>query len=342
MDYEVSLQTIAWFNDLRRTGKLEISPKFQRRAVWLDKERSELIATICDKLPFPEVYIQVVTNQETGEQQYIVVDGQQRITSILRFIDGEVSLPTDSEWQGEDFKELSPDSKRNFWDYKVVVRMLRNTNDAEIRELFQRLNTNNIVLNDQELRNARYSGRFKQACEDLADDPFFQNIGLFTPKEVRRMEDIEFVSELLVLVMGGVQNKKDFLEDYYAANNEEFPDEARYLLEFRTSINLLQQITTEENQSLFKTKSNFYSLFGGCVRYYRTYKRTTFRNPSEIAAQLTDLLQKARNFRTQEISDGTISDYYEAVSRAASDKQRRARREDIIYNIIQEVEGSIG
>ena len=94
MKYDVSLQTIAWLRGRRADASLQISPKFQRRPVWLELERSELISTILLCLPFPEVYIQSVLDTNTGQEQYVVVDGQQRITSILMFIDNEVALPT--------------------------------------------------------------------------------------------------------------------------------------------------------------------------------------------------------------------------------------------------------
>lgn len=97
MNYDVTLQTVSWINGRRSDDSLEISPKFQRRPVWLEKERSALISTICLGLPFPEIYIQVVTDPQTGKQKHIVVDGQQRITSILMFIDGLVTLPEDEE-----------------------------------------------------------------------------------------------------------------------------------------------------------------------------------------------------------------------------------------------------
>lgn len=352
MEYEVSLQTIAWIKERKTSGSLEISPKFQRRAVWLEKERSSLMETILLKLPFPEVYVQVETNQDTGTQKYIVVDGQQRINSILMFIDGEVSLPTDSDWDDITFNQLSPEEKRSFWDYKVVVRMLRNTNDAEIRDLFQKLNTNNVVLNNQELRNAKYTGRFKETCERLADDAFFQHIGLFTPREVRRMEDIEFVSELLILVVDGIQNKKDHLEDYYANFNEDFPGESQYDLEFKTALSLVQQLLEEDNKNLIKTKSNFYSMFGACLKYYKQTGRTSFNNSSTIKRSITELLSRAKTHRSQLIdeeiadhpvveliiSDNVVREYNEAVSRAASDRSRRAKREEIIYTIIVNAE----
>src|SRR6266404_1830182 len=118
MNYDVTLQTVSWLNGRRLDQTLEISPKFQRRPVWLEKERSALISTICSDLPFPEIYIQVVTDPQTGNQKHIVVDGQQRITSIFMFIDGLVALPDDGEWNGQTIRTLSAEQLGRFWAYK--------------------------------------------------------------------------------------------------------------------------------------------------------------------------------------------------------------------------------
>lgn len=338
MEYEASLQTISWFNDHRTSDRLEISPHFQRRAVWLDRERSELMVTICSNLPFPEVYIHVVTDPEAGRQKFVVVDGQQRLTSIFRFVDNVFPLPSDSYWSGKYFRDLDDNEKEAFWDYKVVVRSLRRTNDAEIRDLFERLNTNNIALNDQEIRNAKYRGAFKELALRLADDSLFQDMSLFTARDVRRMIDVEFVGELLVLLIQGVSNKKDLLDDFYARFDEELPNESEYESEFTTALNLMWSIYDNEHKALFKAKSNFFSLFGTMLRYYRTTGRRSFGNPQVVQDALVSLMSAAR---AQEFDDGApeIEEYADAVSRAASDKGRRARREQILWSRLSNAEG---
>lgn len=339
MKYDVTIQTVAWFNARRNDGSLEITPKFQRRAVWLEKERSALLSTICSNLPFPEVYIQVVTDAESGEQTYIVVDGQQRITSILKFIDNEVNLPANGQWDGKGFAGLEVDQKTEFWNYKIVVRMLYNVSDADIRDLFSRLNTNNIVLNDQELRNARYLGKFKSTAERLADNPFFQSISLFSAREVRRMEDIEFVSELLLLIVEGVTNKKDLLDTVYLRYEEDFPQEAEHELEFNSVIQMINAITDDGNAALIKTKSNFYTVFGACLRQYRLSKKAYFINVQAVKSELTRVLSGAKTFDAQANgNDPEIVEYYNAVSRAASDKARRVQREEILFALIKKAE----
>lgn len=338
MKYDVSLQTIAWLRGRRADGSLQISPKFQRRPVWLEPERSELISTILLRLPFPEVYIQSVLDSDTGQEQHVVVDGQQRITSILMFIDNEVALPTNDYWQGQYFRDLDEDQKQSFWNYKIVVRGLSETNDAEIRDLFVRLNTNNISLNDQELRNSRYKGRFKQAAERFADNPLFQELGLFTARDIRRMLDVEFASELLLLLVEGITNKKDFIEEAYARFELEFPDEARYEYEFNAAISLVRMLASTANATTIKTKSNFFSIFGACVQFLRTTGQANFANGAAIQASLTELLDAARSGNL----DGKpreFLEYADAVTRAASDRGRRAKRQEIIYQLIARAEG---
>jgi hypothetical protein len=335
MNYDVSLQTIAWLRGRRADGTLLISPKFQRRPVWLEPERSELLATILMKLPFPEVYIQTVLDTQTGQEQLVVVDGQQRITSILMFIDNQISLPVNDDWQGQYLRDLDEDQLQAFWNYKLVVRGLSNTNDAEIRDLFVRLNTNNVSLNDQELRNSRYKGHFKQAAERFADNPLFQEIGLFTARDIRRMLDVEFASELLLLTVEGVTNKKDMLEDAYLRFETEFPDEARFEYEFNAAISLLKTLVTPGNTTTIKTKSNFYSVYGACLRYLREMQRASFANVTAVQQAMTELLDAARSGDVAN-KPAYFAEYTDAVSRAASDRGRRARREEILFGLIQE------
>ena len=338
MEYDVSLQTISWFNGLRNDESLEISPKFQRRAVWLEKERALLMDTILSRLPFPEIYIQIVTDVESGKQQYVVVDGQQRITSILMFIENRYPLPNSDNWDGEYFRDLGKESKESFWDYKVVVRTLRKTNDEEIRSIFTKLNTNNVALNDQELRNARYTGRFKQTAERLADNPYFQSIGLFTARDVRRMLDIEYVSELLVRQIFGVTSKKDMLETAYIKFEEDFPMESNYEDEFNSVLNLIRSILVQENQMFFKSKGNFHSLFGACVVFFRKIGKNQFSNPDEVKARLSSLASKIK-LDEFDIENPDIKIYSEVSTRSTSDKSRRAERERILSSFIDEAEG---
>ena len=86
-----SNQTITWFNQRFKEDSLELSPDFQRYPVWLQPQKEYLIETILLELPMPEIYMM---NRITpsGESKYVVVDGQQRLRTILEFISGELGL----------------------------------------------------------------------------------------------------------------------------------------------------------------------------------------------------------------------------------------------------------
>jgi len=343
MNYDVSLQTIAWFNEKRNAQRLQISPEYQRRAVWTDKERSHLISTICEKLPFPEVYVQITTVPATGEQSLVVVDGQQRLTSVFMFIDGEIALPDSHPWNGARLADLPPPVQTAFWEYKIVVRQLSDVSDAEIREIFERLNINSFSLNDQELRNARYKGAFISLAERLADNPFFAAIGLFTPRQIRRMVDVEFVSELVLQQIVGVSNKKDLLEDAYANFEEDLPDENQYELEFNAVMSMLQSIFSRQYATVFKTKSNFYTLFGAVLQLFREKQEAAFQSPLTVSANIGAFLLRTRDEGAGS-ADALVAEYADAVSRAASDRARRLRRQEILFGILEaaEVKGNSG
>src|SRR4051794_29530468 len=127
MDFGSTEQIISWFRDRYREGTLEIKPPFQRKPVWVARQKSYLIESILLGLPVPEVYIQQIVDDE-GTTTYAIVDGQQRIRTVLQFI-GVESDPAEqqfnkfaldkvdpqSRFYGLAFADLSSDAKRAFY-----------------------------------------------------------------------------------------------------------------------------------------------------------------------------------------------------------------------------------
>lgn len=195
-------QSISWFYKRNEEKSLTLAPPFQRKPVWTEKQKSLLTDTILRELPIPEIYIQRKTSPD-GETEYIVVDGQQRIRSILEFINGEFSMTENEaeedlpEWAGCRFDDLSDTLKSAFWDYSLAVRELPNVSDKEVRDIFRSLNVNLVALNKQELRNARYSGPFISMMTKLAENDFWAENKIVTATQIRRMIDIELSFPLI-------------------------------------------------------------------------------------------------------------------------------------------------
>jgi len=275
MEIKPSNAPIGFFNEQRQRGNVKLSPKYQRRLVWPVSHKVYLIDTILRGLPIPKFFVQLIVDPKTGKTIYNVVDGQQRLNAIFEFIDGKFSLskkhhpfPEQLEEELEDasFQDLSKEYQEKFWSYLLTIEQLINATDYEIRDMFVRLNKNNVRLNAQELRNALYEGDFKKLSYDLANEwteDFFLKNKILSLASIRRMGDAEYASELLVSMIYGIQDKKKKLDKYYADNEEMDEREIRKLKRnFNKIIKLIIKILGDDIKTTrFRNKSDFYSLF---------------------------------------------------------------------------------
>lgn len=152
MIFDSTVQTIGWFRDRYKEGNLIIKPPFQRKPVWVARQKCYLVESILQDLPVPEIYIQLTTTEE-GQTTYAVVDGQQRIRTVLQFVGSEEDpeeavfnkfvldkLNPESNWFNASFAGLTSDQKKAFYGYKFAVRTLGTDDDEEVRDMFRRLN----------------------------------------------------------------------------------------------------------------------------------------------------------------------------------------------------------
>jgi len=324
-------QTISWFFQRQKDNTLELSPSFQRNSVWPSKAKEALIDTILLNLPIPEIYL---VNKVTieGISQHIVVDGQQRIRSILEFINGDVKLKGDlREKHGfSKFSEMPDLKKQEFWRYPIVVRDLEDSSDPEIRDLFQRLNRNTVTLNDQELRNAKYDGEFINEAERIADLPFWMENRIFSASDIRRMRDIEYVSSLLALLIGGIQNRNDKLDQFYDMYNDSFEEKERYTNRFHEILHLIAILIDDIPTSRWKNKAEFYTLFSVLDRLLDA-KFPFSDYQDKVKFLLADFERKINNAKLKE-SDPIYQDYLDAATQGTNNKESRVRRTKILYS----------
>jgi uncharacterized protein with ParB-like and HNH nuclease domain len=220
---ETTTRTVSWFKKANSNNELQMKPPFQRNPVWTTPQKSYLIDSILNGFPIPELYMQQ-TVDEQGNEQHIVVDGQQRIRACLEFIEGVFPINEEEtpSWGNMAFDDLSESDKKKIYGYKFIVRVLPDIPDEEIRAIFQRINKNVVALNAQELRQATYWGPFIKAMQEVSNYAYWSASGIFTPLDIRRMLDVEFISELAIAVLHGHQNKKETIDYYYRQYEEEF------------------------------------------------------------------------------------------------------------------------
>ena len=257
-----TLRNVSWFKSAHERKELDIKPPFQRNPVWVNRQKSYLIDTILNKFPIPEIYMQE-TIDDKGKAKYIIVDGQQRIRAILEYLNGDYCMDSKDSPDFADmfFDDLSATQKQEIFKYNFVIRILPDVADPLLREIFQRLNKNTVALNKQELRQATYWGPFIKTMNKLSDKEVWQDLDIFTANDIRRMLDVEYISELAIAVLHGHQNKKQRLEDFYQVYEEEF-DERKELTEtFDTVLKEIRTLLSELKKSRWRKKSDFYTLF---------------------------------------------------------------------------------
>ncbi len=127
-------------------GKLNVRPAFQREFVYKDKQRDEVINTVRKGFPLNVMYW-----SKSGEDEYEMLDGQQRTLSICQYLNGEYSI------NYQYFHNLTNDEQQQILDYKLMIYICEGT-DSEKLEWFKIINIAGEKLYDQELRNAIYTG----------------------------------------------------------------------------------------------------------------------------------------------------------------------------------------
>lgn len=139
-------------------GKLNIRPSYQRNSVYSDKKRDAVMQTVLEECPLNTMYW---VDKEDGT--YEVLDGQQRILAICKFIAGEYAVKnavfagTDLPQDFNNIVQNFPDIAEKILDYQPDIYICKGTPTEKLK-WFHRINTSGEPLNEQELRNSSYTG----------------------------------------------------------------------------------------------------------------------------------------------------------------------------------------
>lgn len=209
-NFDTRTYNISDFIEWSAKEQLELSPKFQRKSVWTERAKSYLVDTVLRGKPIPKILI--TQSLRDGKNIRTVIDGQQRLRAILGYYAGDfaVSRAHNPEVAGLRYENLDPEIQTEFLKYEIGVDMLFDLSYEDTLDVFARLNTYSVKLNPQELLNAQYLGFFKQAAHRLGlrHVRYWIDGGVMTEKQATRMAEAELGSDLLGMLIDGIQSKK--------------------------------------------------------------------------------------------------------------------------------------
>ena len=336
------------FLEWDRNNQLELAPKFQRRAVWSESARSYLMDTIVRGKQIPKVFIRQKINPRTQASIREVVDGQQRLRTILNFMrDGfQISKRHNPRYGGLFYSQLDEVDEKiqsNILNYEISVDLLVNMPDEEVLDVFGRLNSYAVVLNEQEKIHATHFGPFKTLSEHLGHkfNYFWINFKILTEQQVLRMQDAALCGDILIAMTDGVRSKKR-IKHYFEKYEENFPFETSELEDrFGETINLIETLFAGGlGESEFRRIHVFYSLF--TALFHEQYgianvdsPRTPIRENEipKIASRLTrvDEIFAAEDIRKLGEAEAQFLD---DSRRATTDEKVRKRRTEYLVELI--------
>lgn len=310
-------------------GKKEVTiPEFQRRYVWSDRQASRLIESLIIQCPIPVIYM----NQERDES-FSVIDGNQRLNSLRRFVEDEFplsGLTSYPELAGFKYSQLDKRFQRHIGNRVLRCTVILKETHPQVKfDVFERLNSGAVALTRQELRHGLYYGALLKAASSIAKTLKLEK--QFGSRKDKRMKAEELVIRYWALSEGlGAYEKPlaTFISNYADTNRN--PDEGK-----------LQSLL--ENVSVAHKRAT--SLFGPHAFTFSKDGRSKF-NAAVFDAQMVACSRlSAARFSVLNDMKGTVRESYEAlqqntefaksVTLATSDKAALQGRIHAVTNLLK-------
>lgn len=331
--------------------QLVLNPQFQRRAVWSEKAKSYLIDTILRGKPIPKIFIRQKLNVTTKTSVREVVDGQQRLRTILSYVKDGFPLARGQHpmYGNLRFSQLPEEIQGQFLSFEIAVDLLINLPDPEILDIFARLNSYAVVLNEQEKINASHFGPFKVLADKIGFEfnEYWNHQGILTAQQILRMQEVNLVADLLIAMAEGIKAKKA-IKRYYALYEKDFPHDPNILeIQFREVLNKIAQLFPEGlTNSEYRRVHIFYSLFTAV--FHCLYGLPSFQDDQKapiprVSIETQTEIQRARNgldavAELFEAEPGTVTgkpaQFLQDSRRATTDEPVRKRRAIYLLNLM--------
>lgn len=345
-----SVQTIIHHYE---SGQLNLEPGFQRASVWSDSDRAKLIDSILRKYPLPSVFL--YKRYEGGNLVYDVIDGKQRIESLLFFMGIKkgnrfrIRSRTPGEEQAGwiDWVYLKRKSLQHLiTDYRLqTIEVAGDLSD--IIDLFVRINSTGKALTSQEKRHARYfNSEFLKKAGKLAAryEDYLRATKVLSPSQISRMKHVELMCELTVSAHNeDVINKKAALDKVMDSNSIAGRQLEKAAQAAAGGLNRLRLMFPSLKQTRFHQLSDFYSLAVLVQKFEREKLILTDRRRNRLAwdillafsngvDEVSLLHKKAKSIRPEQ---ELYREYMLTVREGTDELNNRRKREQILRGLLE-------
>ncbi len=324
-------------NELRNwktKGKLLTNPDYQRDYVYTEEKASKLVESALMLIPLPTIYL-----CEEENNIYSVIDGQQRIMSFIKFVDGDFALKgltSLTELNGKYYKDLDAELQTIIDDTTFRTILIAKESADSKYDIFERLNRGAVTLKEQELRNCVYRGPYNSMINDLANE---KNVATMFKAENKRMWYQEYILRFFALIdfMSYKPSMKTWLNKYMKLH--QFEDEKSIAADREKFVKTLSIVKEVLGTDAFAT-----------VDYEKKIVinkfSATFYDSIMIAFSKFDrtkLINKADAIRLA-IEDKKLHDdvYHDACYAATGSTDRVIRRILTIFNLVSSILGDDG
>ena len=240
MNYPADI-TLGGYVELWDRKELTV-PEFQRKYVWDRVKASKLVESFLLGLPVPGTFLY----KERVKPGYLIIDGQQRILSVIRFIKGTFDdtvfklKNVDARYEGKAFSDLSDDEQfrlKGLTLRATIIQQINPNDDTSIYHVFERLNTGGVNLNPMEVRQSVAYSPFVGALKKMNGIDSWRKI-IGQPKLDRRLRDVELVLRCLALAEDSAAYEKPmkgFLNKYMEARKSDKGDYEKVIKNFKAS-----------------------------------------------------------------------------------------------------------
>jgi len=247
-------------------NNIEVRPAFQRELVWKKQTKQLLIDTILRGYDVPKFYW-----EETDKDQFAVIDGQQRVTTIWDFKEDKFPLSKDAEKideeeiKGKKFSELSLSLKQKFDSANIdIVIISEPESQDEIRDMFLRLQQG-VTLKAQERRNAM-PGKMRDFIENLSNHNIFEKVDY---KNIRFTYQQTAAQITLLEITGGPTDVKSTMLDRMYLQYKDFDNNSTTAKKIYKILDFMNKIFKEKTPGLKNYYIiSFYTMFSELVEKY--------------------------------------------------------------------------